>query len=1282
MRHLKHIFPLLLLFILGGCADDTLQWGGAVNTEDEIAIAFTTGDMATVNVATRALSLPSTDIDGIDLLIFDGDGNLASGQYFNKNQFIDGAAGAKAIKIKRQYAVTGTWYLIANAHTKISALNLYDSNGLPVGSPTLGDFENNTLTLPEALGSDNGNKAMLIAKQEVTAIPSPSDPAMSAFTLSRRFAKIGLTVADGVEFQVSGIGLFRTPTESKIDGTPTEWADYSEPYTGLDITDGTFSFLTLPVPDEMEEETYPEARLIIKGKTPVGRDENDNPIYEGATESYFAYRFPGKVASDHDYQLTLKKVVGAGASSAAEAAANPIGAVIEYKDNYAKSQNIVTDGERVIALPDTLRPAADATKVEFDVIWRGKDAGELLYYNYGSSDNLIAENSSVDSSWLTKIEAAAPVEMADQTTDTKGFKQYKTHFTLTLTENKGSAREAQLCFRLKGSEQLLPVLVVEQASANVNLDDYMNIKLEITSSGSTVTIDNYLLFIGNNPADGLKAAGVSPDENGSRIRNAGLHIPMPNGGVTYKYTISGLSGWTLGYGKSLTNDNLKGSVSGDTYTFTYTDSQLAASDYTVYDDAIILTKDGQTLTLDLYHTGFFHEYASKWYYYEVFTAGGQRWLDRNIGATSAGMAHLDASGYAGGEAWPMREGSAGERFSLEEARNALPAGWRLPTQGEFETLAMQSGFSSDRFTTGGATIFLPSYTFQTLTYTRNGSQSRTSMRAYFPHNRYAEGSSPAGDQGAGYYWTNTNTDNQSYYRSMKFVGQNVTPENMLTSRRLSLRCVSGEAVDNSTVLYSCQVKGYTHVFLYAEKDGEKTYLNTWPGTQVANEQTKGIRYNPFSFASYIDYVDEGYSLYVIFNNPTSSGTTSNVTAEAAKARQGIPFIVSAAHSSDGQAVNHNGQGYSSDASDKLVYNWKGENIVASGNWTDKPVEPQVEYRYALKGNFNKENWDAGKSSNYEFTVSADNSNIWILNMEVTDLSEGNEFVILRKEATQSGWTNNNDWGKTSGGKEVVLDTPMKIETNLGDNNNWKFTSIGKYTMKLDVEAMTLRVSKEEEPPVEEDVEYWYSPNQGDREKMTYDESLGVWTTTVNASANPLPIFSIQARTSENIYIKSYRPSENRKTVEYGVGMATDNSATTGNSFSFKEAGGFGISFDPINETVWVVPTHDMETFYINIPGDHNSWGDTGGQFNCLGISTQTYKIGKGSFKIKVWNGQEHWYGTNGAIEQGKWVTIEQNDGNMTIKGAQDNDSFKFEYNYYTKQLRVTKVTVSGARRRK
>lgn len=1276
MKHLKHIsslLPLLIMFILTGCADDTLQWGGAVHSEDEIAIAFAApGEMTTVDVATRALTLPSTEIDGLDLLIFGTDGRLASGQYFTKSEFIDGGAGAKAIKIKRQYAAAGTWYLIANAHSKIAALNLYDANGLPIGSPTLADFEENTLTLPEALGTSNGDKALLIARQEIEALPSPSSPAMSAFTLSRRFAKVGMTVATGVEFQVTGISLFRSPAKVKIDGTPTAFTEFDAEVSDME-------FFSLPVPKNMEGEPYPEARLIIKGKNPTGRDTDDKPIYEGATDTYFAYKFPGKIESDHDYRLTLKSVVGAGFSSAEEAAENPVGAVIEYKDNYADTKNIFTDGERVIALPDTLRIEPDQTEVKFDVTWRGKDEGDLLFY--GADDDLIRENSSVDSSWLKALTASEPQEMADESAAGSDFKRFKTTFTLSLTANEGSAREAQLCFRLRDSEQLLPVLVVEQQSADINLDDSMDIKLEISRGSDKTTIDNYLLFIDNNTAGGTKSEGISPEANGGRIRNAGLHIPMPNGEATYTYTLSGIDGWTLSYGKNVP-EGLKATQSGNTYTFTFKDNLLSASSYSVYDDAIILTKDGRTLTLDLYHTGFFHQYGGNWYYYEVFTAGGQQWLDRNIGATSAGMAHLDESSYTGGSAWPMREESAGSRFSLSEARNALPDGWRLPTQGEFETLAMQSGFSSDRFTTGGVTIFLPSYTFQATTYTRAGATTSTPTRAYFPHNRYAEGTSPAGDEGAGYYWTDTNTDNASYYRSMKFVGQNVTPENMLTTRRLSLRCVSGQSVDNSTVLYSCQVKGYTHVFLYAEKNGEKTYLNTWPGTQVANTQTKDIRFNPFSFTSYIDYVSQGYGLYVIFNNPSSTGTVSNVTSEAARARQGIPFILP-----DG-TTDHNGEAYDSSltGSEKLTYNWKGSDIVLAGNWKryTGPVEPQTETTYGIKGNFNSNNWDTSRI--VELSETSAGSGIWTAEIEV---NQTGQFVIACKEKNGNAWGEWKDWGKTPGIKDVELDKDMAVDTSgLGNDNNWQFTNTGKYTLTLNVTAKTLRISKEN-PQM--DRYFVLKPKEKDARKMEYDEEKGVWL--IETDLLMTDNFYIQEKNSDGSNYATYHPTSSSQTVKFANYGEELSSTTDSNNLWFKleRDETLFVAFDPVTNKMIVVPTYSHESWWINVRGEHNEWKANNGQRpNELGITTHTLELGNRNFKLYVNkdnvmdndSDKEHWYGTSdGKLQANEWTELSTPGNDTKITGSSNGEMYKVEFNCWTKKVRVTKVSSNNLRRR-
>lgn len=103
---------------------------------------------------------------------------------------------------------------------------------------------------------------------------------------------------------------------------------------------------------------------------------------------------------------------------------------------------------------------------------------------------------------------------------------------------------------------------------------------------------------------------------------------------------------------------------------------------------------------------------------------------------------------------------------------------------------------------------------------------------------------------------------------------------------------------------------------------------------------------------------------------------------------------------------------------------------------------------------------------------------------------------------------------------------------------------------------------------------------------------------------------------------------------------------------------------------------DYSTWYVNVVGNFNSWGDNGKQ-PAEGTTVSTHNdlaIGTSQFKVKVWNGAELWYSTGTAIPQNEWVKINgDNAANMTIEEAQDGQKFNVEFNLANTSIKVSPV---------
>lgn len=137
--------------------------------------------------------------------------------------------------------------------------------------------------------------------------------------------------------------------------------------------------------------------------------------------------------------------------------------------------------------------------------------------------------------------------------------------------------------------------------------------------------------------------------------------------------------------------------------------------------------------------------------------GNVRWATRNVGSSGTFVANPE---------------DYGSHYTWEEAQNACPKGWRLPTQEELQKLAdagstwiTQNGVSGRRFGSDTNTIFLPAAGYRR--------SSNASLRS-------------VGSNGS--YWSSTVHSTYSYY--LYFNSSSVTPAHYYyRSFGFSVRCV-------------------------------------------------------------------------------------------------------------------------------------------------------------------------------------------------------------------------------------------------------------------------------------------------------------------------------------------------------------------------------------------------------------------------------------------------------------------------------------------------------------
>lgn len=215
----------------------------------------------------------------------------------------------------------------------------------------------------------------------------------------------------------------------------------------------------------------------------------------------------------------------------------------------------------------------------------------------------------------------------------------------------------------------------------------------------------------------------------------------------------------------------------------------------------------------------------------------------------------------------------------------------------------------------------------------------------------------------------------------------------------------------------------------------------------------------------------------------------------------------------------------------------------------------------------------------------------------------------------------------------------------------------KFTVVADQAANTgtITITMTDAPAPEENTIYW-------------DNSTAAWET----------VYAYAVNDKNEAYEE--KPGAELSDLGNGLWSATIPATYTKVTFSNGEGAEYGAytiqneyiygpnqSGKPYEEPV------DYSSWYVNVPGTFNSWGDNG-LSPVNGISThENLNIGNGEFEIKIWDGEAHYFGTATPIVVGEWIKIYKDGGHMTIAGATANEAFNVEYNCATNEIRVTKA---------
>ncbi|MDE7431604.1 MAG: hypothetical protein K2N34_06800, partial [Lachnospiraceae bacterium] len=880
--------------ILTGCADDNFS---APSNGDEVLLNFAVAEPTIVQ--TRADK--DNDINNVTILVYNSSDELVSKQDYD--EAVTETKFYKSFNLSAISSETGTltFYALTNCKDKLGSISTSSAEGKKLS------------TLQAITDNMSGTALTMSAKVQCAANEITDDA--NTFVLNRNAAKLSVGIADPNEiepaFQVQSIKVLNALPETYIT-------------TAADKGWGTGNVTTIASGDNNCVYMAPKADAKEISVLIYALYNNTPGWYRSALKGLDAEdrtktKEIASIEANHYYQLLVNKVVGPGYATeddAKNAALSNMELVVV--DHAPKVMSLISTGTHTLGVPEKLE-VNNIKEVEENLIIK-------TICKEGSTCSVTANPV------VTVIEGSDWISINGAVTDGTG-------------DNGDNNPEAPAVGKFwSQSLTIKPLVGGEYREGIVEVKwESLTRTVIIAQSGkfNGSALGTFTINMANNPNESTKSenyfdtflktttVGVDKEAMCGVERTQGLHFPIGlqsaatdpgNTGTltTYTYTLNGIKDEFRGsykiYLKSGSrfsgklkvgsetlsgNKTVEGNFDGSTsIEFSLTS---ASWDYIAEPRALVIevTKGNVTTTFayDLYQTGFFYKpgtetgrvegsnIADKYYYYEVIsvTANGSTkyWLDRNIGATAAGMYIEDANGANGfpGESNPFVSGSQGNLYGISNTANQTldkqicPPGFRIPTVSEFNNLTASAQFKtvSDKTPVSKAVYWTSYY-----------SDNISNRQIHFPKNRYVQaGGSKVGDGFSGYYWTRSGAIGASgsevgkWWQAVKISGGAASTirsrawegDNNSSLTGMSIRAVRNSSVDETLKSYKLQVTGYTNVYLYIiDETGTRVPLNNWPGDQILpyNGADETIDYD---FNSYVEYSN----VFVILNKIDKDG---------------------------------------------------------------------------------------------------------------------------------------------------------------------------------------------------------------------------------------------------------------------------------------------------------------------------------------------------------------------------------------------------------------------------
>ncbi len=286
------------------------------------------------------------------------------------------------------------------------------------------------------------------------------------------------------------------------------------------------------------------------------------------------------------------------------------------------------------------------------------------------------------------------------------------------------------------------------------------------------------------------------------------------------------------------------------------------------------------------------------------------------------------------------------------------------------------------------------------------------------------------------------------------------------------------------------------------------------------------------------------------------------------------------------------------------------------------------------------------------TLAASASKVYFDNSE-TNWAKVNAYVWGGSVTGQAGWPGNAMTLNADGLYEIEFNgTPANIIFNNGSKQTLDLTFVDGATFNFNgvkgAELKDYLIARFDNAESKWAKVYCYTFNP---------ESLGGWPGKQMTLNSETGLYEVYLQATE-------APAAGKVIFNNGSGTQTgDLTLVLGETYTKN-----GLKSDP---------DPDYATWYVNLPGDHNSWVDNGVQPGRNPIVTFNVASYSGKFRVKVWNGSTDLvYSTKGEIAANEWVTLPLIEGtvddlgyeDMWLPEGADGQPVTFKFNVETNQL--------------